>query len=226
MCGLVELYFNRYCTLIVNMLTHRINQHSHRVLIEHGMTGNNAFPESRGMGNWLLKAVQMLSVSSSAAGSWWASWWTLAAAPCEEVATTACASSFHHASARHPPASRAVWSSDTSWRLCRPWWRVRGWRAGWWRWARLGLSFWGRYFPHTHALVLSCFSWSFLWKPSVCVGEVFQQWDGDSAVQHLDFLLSFTTWHPLGPLKHRSYAVLIIMDFNLTHTWLCGWICV
>lgn len=104
--------------------------------------------------NLTLDGVRMLSISSCPAGFWWASWWTLAAAPCEEVATTACASSSRRASARHPPASRAAWSSDTSWRLCRPWWRARGWRAGWWRWARPGLSFWGRYRTPTRALFL------------------------------------------------------------------------
>lgn len=112
------------------------------------------------------------------AGFWWASWWTPAEVPCEEVATMACASSSRPASARRQHGSRAVWSKDTSWRACHPWWRERVWRAGWWRWAQRGLSFWGRFhlpahftpaFPyHFHGNHLLCLV--------VCVGEVFQQW--------------------------------------------------
>ncbi len=118
-------------------------------------------------------------------GFWWASWWMPAAVPCEEVATMACASSSHPASAPRQHVSRAVWSRDTSWHPCRPWWRERGWRAGWWRWAQRGLSFWGRF--HLHDCFTPAFSYHFHGNHLclvVCVGEVFQQWHRAAFAHH------------------------------------------
>lgn len=56
----------------------------------------------------------------------------------------ACASSSLPGSARRPHASPAVWPKGTSWPTPHPWWRERGWSAGWWRSDRLGLSSSGR----------------------------------------------------------------------------------
>lgn len=74
------------------------------------------------------------------AGSWSASWWMPGVVPWEAVATTACASSFLPGSARRPRESPAAWLKGTSWPTPHPWWRERGWSAGWWRSDQLELS--------------------------------------------------------------------------------------
>lgn len=98
--------------------------------------------------------VSMISVSVSAVafftssetiyflleGSWSASWWTPGAGPWEAADTTACASSSLPGSARRPRALRVDWLKGTSWPTPHPWWRERGWSAGWWRSDLLALS--------------------------------------------------------------------------------------
>lgn len=182
------------------------------------------------------------------AGFWWASWWTPAAVPCEEVATMACASSSRPASAPHQHVSHAVWSKDTSWHPCHPWWREKGWRAGWWRWAQRGLSFWGRF--HLPAHFTLAFPYHFHGNHLLClvvrVGEVFQQWHRaalptivvmpkpwfltltQGCTLTLPFpLLYFLQWHLAGhqifPSKYledcwKSSTILVISVLKW-HTW-------
>lgn len=165
-------------------------------------------------------------------GFWWASWWTPVVVPCEEVATMACASSSHPASAPRQHVSRAVWSRDTSWHPCHPWWRERGWRAGWWRWAQRGLSFWGRF--HLHDCFTPAFSYHFHGNHLclvVCVGEVFQQWHRAAlpiivimpmpcyvtltqryTVKHLDFTLSLTLFPTMGSCRSSKFPSKYLED--------------
>ena len=89
------------------------------------------------------------------AGSWSVSWWTPAVAPWEGAATMVCASSSPPGSARRPHASPVVWPKGTSWPTPLPWWRERGWSAGWWRSDQQGLSSLGR--------VLRTFSLLYWW---------------------------------------------------------------